>query len=204
MSTRLSLLSRVDVPGSDSRPFQYLKSKSVWTLLFKQKGWHFYSTFHSSLCDTESTYNRVKLTDDGKKALLRLSKGDMRLALNVVQACHAAYDLTGETEVYNCTGNPQPADIATIVNSMFSDEFTTSYNSELSYTALSRLLLLYLGLTVPVPVIVISTLKTERGLALQDLLNGAYDYIDELELKPNSRIYLLDSLATTEYVVPVF
>ena len=106
--------------------------------------------------------------------------------------------------MYNCTGNPQPADIATIVNSMFSDEFTTSYNSELSYTALSRLLLLYPGLTVPVPVIVISTLKTERGLALQDLLNGAYDYIDELELKPNSRIYLLDSLATTEYVVPVF
>ena len=128
----------------------------------------------------------------------------MRRALNVVQACHAAYDLTGETEVYNCTGNPQPADIATIVNSMFSDEFTTSYNSELSCTALSRLLLLYPGLTVPVPVTVISTLKTERGLALQDLLNGAYDYIDELELKTNSRIYLLDSLATTEYVVPVF
>ncbi|KAK7686168.1 Subunit of heteropentameric Replication factor C (RF-C) [Cerrena zonata] len=116
----------------------------------------------------------VKLTDDGKKALLRLSKGDMRRALNVLQACHAAYDLTGETEVYNCTGNPQPADIATIVNSMFSDEFTTSYK-------------------------MISTMKTERGLALQDLLNGAYEYIDELELKPNSRIYLLDSLATTEH-----
>lgn len=46
--------------------------------------------------------------------------------------------------------------------------------------------------------VVISALKTERGLALQDLLNGAYEYIDELELKPNSRIYLLDSLATTE------
>lgn len=73
--------------------------------------------------------SRVKLTDDGKKALLRLSKGDMRRALNVLQACHAAYDITGETEVYNCTGNPQPADIATIVNSMFSDEFTTSYKS---------------------------------------------------------------------------
>ena len=71
----------------------------------------------------------VKLTEDGKKALLKLSKGDMRRALNVLQACHAAYELSGETEIYNCTGNPQPADIETIVNSMLQDDFTTSYNS---------------------------------------------------------------------------
>ncbi|PSR77892.1 hypothetical protein PHLCEN_2v7672 [Hermanssonia centrifuga] len=115
----------------------------------------------------------VKLTEDGRKALLKLSKGDMRRALNVLQACHAAYDNIGETEVYDCTGTPQPADIATIVNSMFSDEFTTSYQ-------------------------MISTLKMERGLALQDLLNGAYEYIEELEFKAHARIYLLDFIATTE------
>lgn len=57
----------------------------------------------------------------------------MRRALNVLQACHAAYDLTGETEIYNCTGNPHPSDIETIVNSMLSDEFTTSYQSMLTY-----------------------------------------------------------------------
>lgn len=74
--------------------------------------------------------SRVNLTDDGKKALLKLSKGDMRRALNVLQACHAAYDVTGETEIYNCTGNPHPSDIETIVNSMFSDEFTTAYQSK--------------------------------------------------------------------------
>jgi len=47
---------------------------------------------------------------------------------------------------------------------------------------------------------VISKLKTERGLALQDLLTGTYEYLDTIELKPNARIYLLDHLATTEYV----
>ena len=41
-------------------------------------------------------------------------------------------------------------------------------------------------------------MKTERGLALQDLLNGAFEYIEELEFKPHARIYLLDFLATTE------
>ncbi|TCD69135.1 Subunit of heteropentameric Replication factor C (RF-C) [Steccherinum ochraceum] len=116
----------------------------------------------------------VKLTEDGRQALLKLSKGDMRRALNVLQACHAAYDLTGETEVYNCTGNPHPQDIATIVNSMFSDEFTTSYR-------------------------MIQTMKTERGLALQDLINGAYEYIEDIEFKSHARIYLLDFLATTEH-----
>lgn len=50
---------------------------------------------------------------------------------------------------------------------------------------------------------VISALKADRGLALQDLLNGAYEYIDDLELKPHARIYLLDYLATTEYVTSV-
>lgn len=48
----------------------------------------------------------------------------------------------------------------------------------------------------------ISALKTERGLALQDLLSGAYEYIEELEFKPHARIYLLDFLATTECAYP--
>ena len=71
----------------------------------------------------------VNLTDDGKAALLNLSKGDMRRALNVLQACHAAYERIGETEVYTCTGSPHPADIETIVNSMLTEEFTTSLQS---------------------------------------------------------------------------
>jgi replication factor C subunit 3/5 len=44
-------------------------------------------------------------------------------------------------------------------------------------------------------------MKTERGLALQDLLTGAYEYIETIDFKPQARIYLLDYLATTEYVL---
>ena len=47
-------------------------------------------------------------------------------------------------------------------------------------------------------------MKIERGLALQDLLNGAFEYIEELEFKPHARIYLLDFLATIEYVHPQY
>jgi DNA polymerase III delta prime subunit len=75
----------------------------------------------------------VNLTDDGKAAVLKLSKGDMRRALNVLQACHAAYERIGETEIYTCTGSPHPSDIEAIVNSMLTDEFTTSHQSEHSH-----------------------------------------------------------------------
>ncbi len=45
---------------------------------------------------------------------------------------------------------------------------------------------------------VITAMKTERGMALQDLIAGTYEFIEGLDLKPNARIYLLDHLATTE------
>ena len=45
---------------------------------------------------------------------------------------------------------------------------------------------------------VINSLKTDRGLALQDLITGAYDNIQGLELPAPSRVYLLDQLALIE------
>lgn len=167
--------------------------KRLMTVVDAEKyGWP--EVFEWSFAHVRNT-NSVNLTDDGKKALLKLSKGDMRRALNVLQACHAAYDIVGETEIYNCTGNPHPSDIEAIVNSMLSDEFTTSYQSEW-YSELLLLRHLYLFLWL-----VISKVKVERGLALQDLLSGAYEYLETIELKPQARIYLLDHLATTEYVL---
>jgi hypothetical protein len=52
----------------------------------------------------------------------------------------------------------------------------------------------------PCTIIVISAMKIERGLALQDLIIGAYDYVESIEFQPHARVYLLDSLATTEFV----
>lgn len=48
--------------------------------------------------------------------------------------------------------------------------------------------------------LVITKLKTERGLALQDMISGAYEYMETIDFGPEARIYLLDQLASTEYV----
>ena len=52
------------------------------------------------------------------------------------------------------------------------------------------------------PFIELNALKTDRGLALQDLITGAHEHIDGIQLPAQSLIYLLDHLATTEYAVP--
>lgn len=57
----------------------------------------------------------------------------MRRALNVLQACHAAYDRIDEVAVYNCTGNPLPADVEKIVDTMMNGEFTTAYKCEINF-----------------------------------------------------------------------
>ncbi|KAL1934223.1 hypothetical protein VTP01DRAFT_6405 [Rhizomucor pusillus] len=116
----------------------------------------------------------VNLTEDGKSALLRLSNGDMRRALNILQACHAAYDRVDETAVYNCTGHPHPQDIERIVNWMLSEEFTSAYSN-------------------------IEKLKRESGIALQDIISEVYYYIQTIDFPADMRIFLLDNLADIEY-----
>ena len=138
-----------------------------------------------------TTTLRVNLTQEGRQALLKLSRGDMRRALNIMQACHAAYDSIGEAEIYNCTGSPQPKDIETVVNSMLGDEFTTSYEC-LYLNCFAQSIADVFAFPV------ISALKIDRGLALQDLITGAYEYIETIDFAPQARVYLLDQLAATE------
>lgn len=116
---------------------------------------------------------KCNLTQDGKTALIKLSRGDMRRALNILQACHAAYDRIDETAVYNCTGNPHPADIEEIVETMMHAEFTTAYKH-------------------------VSDLKTAKGMALADLVSGIFDCLSSYKLPAQSRIFLLDHLAQIE------
>ncbi|KAK4052031.1 Subunit of heteropentameric Replication factor C (RF-C) [Microbotryomycetes sp. JL201] len=117
---------------------------------------------------------KVNITEDGRQALLKLSRGDMRRVLNVVQACHAAFEQTDETAVYNCTGNPHPHDIDDIMKTMMNDSFETAFHR-------------------------IVQIKAEKGLALQDILAAVYDYVATVVFSAATRVYLLDHLAQVEH-----
>jgi len=42
-------------------------------------------------------------------------------------------------------------------------------------------------------------MKVERGLALQDLITGVLDFVQNIEYPAPTRVYLLDQLATVEH-----
>ncbi|KAJ9067050.1 Subunit of heteropentameric Replication factor C (RF-C) [Entomophthora muscae] len=123
----------------------------------------------NQVVDTE----KVNITESGKSALLRISKGDMRRVLNILQACYSAFDVISEREVYLCTGMPLPEDIEQIRDWLLNSDFTAARDS-------------------------IMALKTEKGLALQDILSQLYELILELNVPSHVLAYILDKLAEIE------
>lgn len=72
---------------------------------------------------------RVKITEDGKKALLTLANGDMRKVLNVLQSTWLAFKDVTEDNVYTCVGHPLKTDIENIVKWLLNNDFQTTYKS---------------------------------------------------------------------------
>ena len=72
---------------------------------------------------------RLKYTEEGLKAVLRLGGGDMRRVLNILQATSMAHDTVEEEHVYACTGNPLPSEIQSAVHSLLNDPFSKCHKS---------------------------------------------------------------------------
>jgi replication factor C subunit 3/5 len=85
----------------------------------------------------------VNCTDDGVEAILRLSGGDMRKCLNILQATSMAYPVVDATNVYLCTGNPLPADIRFIFEKMLNLSFAEAHAGALQFSLASSPTLTY-------------------------------------------------------------
>ncbi|NWT76685.1 RFC5 factor, partial [Prunella himalayana] len=94
----------------------------------------------------------VDVTEDGMKALVTLSSGDMRRAVNILQSTSMAFGKVTEENVYTCTGHPLKSDIANILDWMLNQDFSTAYRK-------------------------IMELKTLKGLALQDILTEIHLFV---------------------------
>jgi len=116
---------------------------------------------------------KVSITEDGKEALMRLSQGDMRKVINILQSCNMAFGHVNEDNVYSCTGHPLRSDITNIVNWALNEDFSTAFRN-------------------------IQDLKTGRGLSLQDILTEVHLYLHRLDLPAAVRVHLLIKLAELE------
>ena len=117
---------------------------------------------------------KVKVTEDGKKALVTLSNGDMRRVLNILQSCSMAHDEVNEDTVYTCVGHPLRIDIQNLVQWMLNEDFTTAYNN-------------------------VMELKTLKGLALNDILTEVHVYVHRIDFPTHVRIHLLEKMTDIEH-----
>lgn len=121
---------------------------------------------------------KLSLPKDSKLALVKLSGGDMRKALNVLQACKSSLDNeTDEIDVdmiYDCIGAPKPQSIETILNAIIKNDWVDAVNT-------------------------MSKVRSLEGLALSDLITSFVEILENYELKQETRVKLLKGLANIEY-----
>jgi replication factor C subunit 3/5 len=119
----------------------------------------------------------ITVDHDGMRALLRLSQGDMRKALNIMQSTAASYrSHVTESNVYLCTGDPLPSDIENIVHWMMNNPYTIAYTNVLE-------------------------LKTDKGLALYDIIREVHIFLQKVDFPVKTRLFLLEKLAELEYYI---
>ncbi|XP_078046374.1 replication factor C subunit RfC3 isoform X2 [Augochlora pura] len=118
----------------------------------------------------------LEVSEDGKKALVTLSGGDMRKVLNVLQSTWLAFGSVTEETVYTCVGHPLPIDIKNIVNWLLNESYELCYDNDI---------------------------KLKKGLALQDILTELHLFVNKIEFPDEIVIDLVIKLAAIEKRVAI-
>lgn len=118
---------------------------------------------------------RLTVSEDGKKALIALSGGDMRRVINVLQSTWMAYGNVTEENVYTCVGHPQKNDIQNIVGWLLGlESFQETFDSNrIQLNVKISMKLMRLLTFFPE----IQELKTNKGLALEDILREIHLFV---------------------------
>ena len=121
-----------------------------------------------------ATEEGVEITEDAIQALVRLSGGDMRRVMNVLQSTAMAFKQVDEDAIYSCTGLPRPHEISDVVRWLCGSPFSECFKN-------------------------IRQMQQLRGHSLADLLRGVYELTRKLSLSQESLAYLVECMADIEY-----
>ncbi|MFC6756519.1 MULTISPECIES: replication factor C small subunit [Haloarcula] len=116
----------------------------------------------------------IELTDDGLAALVYAAGGDMRKAINGLQAASVSGDVVDESAVYAITSTARPEEIHGMVQSALSGDFTAAR------ATLDRLL-------------------TEEGIAGGDIIDQLHRSIWEFEVEDRAAVRILERVGETDY-----
>ncbi|CCQ33862.1 replication factor C small subunit [Halorhabdus tiamatea] len=116
----------------------------------------------------------IDVTDDGIEALVYVAGGDMRKAINGLQAASMSGDTVDEEAVFEITSTARPEDIHEMVDFALDGDFTA---------ARSRL----------------DTLLTEEGIAGGDIIDQLHRTVWEFDLSDAAAVRVLDRVGEADY-----
>lgn len=66
------------------------------------------------------------VNEEASKAIIKLSKGDMRKVMNILESCSLTYKEIPVTKIYEVTGRPSPEDIEEIYRVLTMEDYKTA------------------------------------------------------------------------------
>lgn len=119
-------------------------------------------------------YENITATSDGKRAILKISKGDMRRLFNVLQSTATAHNkIVDEDNVYACTMLPNPKHMQSLLYDLLNCDFDACYTK-------------------------LNVMRIEHGYSLADILQSISELFASINLPNNIQIYAFDKLSQLE------
>ena len=100
------------------------------------------------------------------QAIVRLSGGDMRKVLNILESCSLAYKTIPETKIYEVTGRPSPECVEQIYSALTTQDFKMAFDTFIE-------------------------LKTSKSLALEDILRELHTCVMQTNFEEAMKMHLV-------------
>lgn len=116
------------------------------------------------------------LTLDAKatQAIVKLSGGDMRKVLNILESCSLAYKTIPETKIYEVTGRPSPNCVEEIYQALTTQDFKPAFDTFIE-------------------------LKTRHSLALEDILRELHQCVMQTNFDEQMKMLLVQRMSEVEF-----
>jgi replication factor C small subunit len=116
----------------------------------------------------------IDVTDDGVDALVYAANGDMRKAINGLQAAAVLGETVDEDAVFTITSTARPEEIEAMVTNALDGDFTAARS-------------------------VLDDLLTDKGLAGGDIIDQLHRSIWEFDIDDEAAVRLLDRIGEADY-----
>ncbi len=116
----------------------------------------------------------IEVTDDGREALIYAAGGDMRRAINSLQAAATTGDVVDEEAVYLITSTARPEEIESMVTDAINGDFSKARST-------------------------LDTLLTDTGMAGGDIIDQLHRSVWEFDLTERQAVRLLERIGEADY-----